>query len=178
MIPNLTSWKVILILAIVFLSFVLYFFPSHLSQINEITGYDVIPLDKRFSYTKLKVYKLLSDMGQEGRKINIFITGVIDMIYPLIYATLFVALQLKLTSSFSNKKIKRIIIFPIIVMLLDYIENFGFLSMLTNFPNLSESQVNTNSIITSFKWIFVLITVSSVLILTVYNMYSKLKKNI
>lgn len=153
------------------------YFPLYQSQINEIAGHSITSLDGRFSYTKMEVDKAFNDMEEDGRKINLFITGLIDMIYPIIYGTLFFLLLIKLTSSFSNGKIKLICFFPLLAVLFDYLENFGILKMLNEFPEITKTQVILNSTLTSSKWIFILITIVSILILIIYNLFNR-KRNL
>jgi cytochrome bd-type quinol oxidase subunit 2 len=169
MTEKIASWKIIILLGIFICIVNLYIFPLYQSQINEIAGYSIRPLDVQFSYTKMDVDKAFNDMEQNGRKINLITTGVIDMIYPIIYGCLFFLLLVKLTRSFSNKKIQLIFFFPMLGVLFDYSENFGILKMLNQFPEITQTQVSINSALTSSKWIFILITIVVILILIILN---------
>ncbi|MEA2104425.1 MAG: hypothetical protein U9P79_07285 [Candidatus Cloacimonadota bacterium] len=173
MIEKITSWKIIILLGIFIFIVNFYIFPLYQSQINEIAGYSIRPLDVQFSYTKIDVDKAFNDMGQNGRKINLITTGFIDMIYSIIYGCLFFLLLVKLTRSFSNRKIQLIFFFPMLGVLFDYLENFGILKMLNQFPEITQSQVNINSALTSSKWIFILITIVLILILIILNLFNR-----
>lgn len=173
MTKKIASWIIIILLAISVFIVNLYIFPLYQSQINEIAGYSISPLDVQFSYTKTDIDKAFNDMGQEGRKINRITTGVIDMIYPVIYGCLLFLVLVKLTRSFSNRKIQLILIFPMLGVLFDYLENFGILKMLNQFPDITKTQVAINSAFTSSKWIVILITIGLILIIITRNLFLK-----
>jgi len=151
----------------------LYIFPIYQAKINEIAGYRITSLDGRFSYTKAEVDKVFNDMGIEGRKVNQFVSGVVDMIYPLVYGLLFFLVLTKLTNSFSNHKIKLVCLVPMIAILFDYLENFGVLIMLNEYPEITKNQVTINSILTSTKWGFVLIAFISTLVLGIFKLFNR-----
>ncbi len=150
---------------IISLALMLYYFPSYQKQLNDIVGYDFKIFDLHFSYSKAELYKVYDDMGEEGRAINIFISGKLDIFYPLAYGIFFILIILGLAKNYLNKKIRLLYFVPITVIILDFIENFGFLKLLYQFPNISEEQVNFNSTITSMKWLFVFATLLVIFIL-------------
>ncbi len=170
-IEKIVNWKAISILAIIFLFFTLYLFPTYQAEINNISNYDVLLLDGRFSYTKIEVLKIFEIMGGEGRKIYRLIAGFIDMIYPIVYGLLFSLLLIKTANN--NSKLKLAYIIPLIAVLFDYIENIGILTMLNNYPTLSSSEVNSYALATSLKWVFIFLTLLLIFILSVSKFFSK-----
>lgn len=178
-IKTIANWKTISILGAILLFFFLYLFPKYHAKINDSSGQEVETLDVRFTYTKIDVDKTFELMGTEGRKTYKFISACIDMIYPIVYGLLFLVVLLKLNKENSNRKLKLVYLFPLFVVLLDYTENVGILHMLNRYPSISEFQVNFNSLITSLKWIFVLITILLILVLSVSNFTKayKIKRN-
>lgn len=175
MIKKIVSWKVILLLTIVFLTFTLYIFPLYGAKINISEG-EFNSLDARLCYSFAQVEELFTAMGEEGRATNQFISGVIDMIYPLVYGALFVLLLIKLTSNLVYKNIKWIISLPILVVIVDYLENFSVLQLLRNFPSITIEQVALASSFTTVKFVFISMTLWAVLLLGVYHLVKKLKQ--
>lgn len=172
-IEKIANWKMIIVLAVVFLFFMLYLFPTYQAEINDIAGYEIQLLDGRFSYTKTVVTKAFEAMGGEGRKMYQFIVGFIDMIYPVVYGCLFFLLLVKLTKRNLSSRLKLIYFIPLMAVLFDYIENIGILKMLNNYPSIPESQVNINSLATSMKWIFVLLSLLPVFVLSISKLFTK-----
>ncbi len=168
-----SNWITILFLGLLFLFFMSYLFPSYQSELNDIAGKKVQVLDTRFSYTKNEVLQLFKDFKIDGREKVKFVSGVVDMIYPIIYGIFLFLLMTKLTSRFSNKKLKIIIFLPLIGMLFDYVENFSILNMLNSYPNISKTQVFVSSSATSFKWLFLYTSILLILVLTVIKVLKK-----
>ncbi len=167
---KLANYNFIIILFAAFLVFMLYLFPTHQAEISEIIEHKFISFDERFSYTQSDVLSTLEVIGKEGRKKYSFISGVIDMVYPIIYGLLFFLLLFKLINPIDNSKIKWILITPIIAVLFDYLENFSVLHLINIYPNISDSQVLFSSFCTSTKWILIAITLLLIINLIIFNL--------
>ena len=167
---------IIIPLAVIFLFFMLYLFPAHQNEINDVIGKEFQSLDARFFYSKSDVMLAFEEIGEYGRKKYMFISGYIDMVYPLVYGMLFSLLLLRLTRKLPTKKMKWVCYVPLIAVLFDYIENVGVLKMLDSYPMVSESLVNLTSFATSGKWIFVLISILFLTGLGVFGL-TRNKKN-
>ncbi len=169
-----SNWMTILFLGLIFLFFMFFIFPSYQSELNDIAGKKIQVLDTRFSYIKKDVLQLFKDLKIEGKEKVKFVSGVVDMIYPLIYGILLFLLMTKVTSYFSNKRLKIICLLPLIGMLFDYVENFSILNMLNSYPVISDTQVFISSSATSLKWLFLY---TSILLIFVLIMIKLLKKD-
>ena len=170
-----SSWIIIILLGLTFLFFMMFLFPSFQSEVNDIAGKEVKSLDARLTYTKSDVLQLFETVESEGRGKMEFISGVIDMVYPLIYGILFFLLITKLTNSFSSNKWKTIRFFPLIGMLFDYVENFSVLNMLSSYPSISETLVLISSSATSLKWLFINISLLLIIILAIMKIFKRIK---
>ncbi|PID33228.1 hypothetical protein CR969_01815 [Candidatus Saccharibacteria bacterium] len=147
------SWWLIIVLASTFLFITLYAFPSFQAEFNQIAGTEIKSLDTRLWYSQQDILALFQILQEDGRdKLRLF-SGVVDMIYPLVYGALFFLLLKKLAGSFSTKKswLKYVCFLPIIAAVFDYIENINILIMLDTFPNISSTQVMLGSAATSLK---------------------------
>ncbi len=168
--------KIVILLVAFFVIFSAYVFPLYQKQINEIARKDVTLLDTRLSYTQPEVIELFTDMGTEGREINRFVSGVVDMVYPIVYGLLFMALLANLTYPFSNRQVKWLRFLPLIIMLFDYSENLGVLRMLSDYPELTADQVRLNSMLTTSKWMFTLLTVTLTIVLGINRLIKRKHK--
>ena len=106
------------------------------------TGYDV-------NY----VSELFSSLGEIGRDIYLTNQIPVDMIYPLFFALTYCLLL----AYFLNKLDKLhspftyLCLLPIIAGMADYMENFGIVIMLKNYPDLKEVIVNTTNTFSIIK---------------------------
>ncbi len=161
---HLTSWKMIAALAVVFLFFMLYLFPTFQADFNQIAGVKVKSLDTRLSYSANDVLALFEALGERGRDKLLVFSGFADMIYPLVYGSMFYLPLRKLTGP-SGSRLRLLSYLPLATVVFDYIENVSILIMLSGFPAISETQVLIGSAATSLKWGFLGLTVASVVAL-------------
>ena len=147
-----SNWKFILPS---FLAFIvcLYLFQVNQAKINEITGTESPIVDLRKDYDKAEIHDFFSQLKQEGRQIHTEVTGILDMIFPLAYGSFFILLSAfflkKIIPSQSNWIFLALI--PVLLMIVDYVENFNTLAMLDAFPDLDAQKVANASQITSLK---------------------------
>ncbi len=169
------DWWLIVVLALAFLFMALYVFPSFQAEFNQIAGAEVKSPDTRLWYSGEDALGLFQTLQQTGRdKLGLF-SGVIDMIYPLVYGALFFLLLRKLTSSLSAKKswLKYICYLPIIAAVFDYIENINILIMLGTFPNISSAQAILGSAATILKWTFLAFTLLAALAMLIKHLVNR-----
>ncbi|MEM6801012.1 MAG: hypothetical protein AAF696_06380 [Bacteroidota bacterium] len=147
-----SSWKFILPAFIAFITCT-YLFQPYQTQINAITGKESPIVDLRKNYDKAEIQDFFSSMGEEGRQIHKKVTGILDMIYPWAYGSFFILL-----SAFFLRKISPpnshwiyLAFFPVLLMIIDYVENFNTLAMLEAFPDLDAQSVTEASQITAIK---------------------------
>ncbi len=132
-------------------------------------------LDARGSYNISDVTQLFDDMGKEGMDIYSFVSGEIDMIYPLVYALLFFLIIIALTKRFNGKWLSLSFI-PFVAMLFDYLENFNVLKLMNNHPNFTEEEVQLASTFTQLKWGAILITLLTIVIFLIILGIKKIVK--
>ncbi len=167
---DLSNFKIIIVLTVILLFFILYLFPSYSSKLNDIAKQEVKVLDVRFSYSKFDVEQVFTLMKEEGRENYKIVVGFIDMIYPIVYGFIILFLLIELNRGNSNRKLKLIYIFPIIVVVLDYIENINILLMLKSYPNIADVNVILCSTATSLKWTFVLVSFTLIILLLIIKL--------
>lgn len=110
-------------------------------------------LDLLSSYTMNDINKLFNTIGEKGiQQYKIFL--IIDTLYILIYSTLSIHTLTYLLNNIGRlgKIIYKLRWFPLVVGLLDMIENTNTLILLKNFPHISEVYANFGSFVTAAKW--------------------------
>lgn len=142
------SGKNILFLSGMLLLFNFVLFPVYIP--NE---QNAEPIDTQFAYTPQKAYQLIGDYGESARKS--YITGelTIDLIYPVIYSLI---LCFILFLIYKNQKI---VLFPFLILIADYFENFGIVTMLYNYPQKLISVAWITSFFSTLKWILIVVTI-------------------
>jgi len=162
MIELLKKWSkpvVIVPFLLLYLFFSFFLFPKYGNQISGIAGEEVKILDYYPKYTKAQVTELFTKIKAEGRDIHRFITGRIDMVYPLIYGPLLMLLiaffMLKLSPKGAG--LSAAFLVPLLLMLTDYAENFTTLQLLSSFPNLDDATVARGSFLANLKLVLLLI---------------------
>ena len=112
------------------------------------------------------VTELFSSLGENGRETYLTNQILVDMIYPLLFG-----LGYCLLLGYFLKKLNKLNIpylylclLPIIAGIADYLENFGIITMLKSYPELTEITVKTTS---SFSLIKSITTSSFFIVLIV-----------
>lgn len=166
---HISNWKLILPLFILFALFTFYIFPEYQERINNLAGETIQPLDTRLSYSTEEVKLLFDKLTEEGRNIYLFITGKIDMIYPLIYGLLFTLLLANLLKKLTRpgSKIILVSLLPLVGMLFDYLENVNIIRLLNSYPTLSEEHVQWGEQVTRLKHGVLFFSVILILVLAV-----------
>ncbi len=132
------SWNYIVILFGLILIFNLVLFP-----LFHTTNKNNSPLDIQFSYSEEKAYNLLEKYTEKER--NEYFVGelTVDFVYPIIYGLFICFLIYKL----SKKTL--LSLFPLLIIISDYLENIGIVIILKYYPHKLTSVVKLTSLFTS-----------------------------
>lgn len=123
--------------------------PKTMEYSNGIKLLDMMPMGYDLNY----VTELFNSLGEIGRKIYLTNQIPVDMVYPLLFGLtycLLLAYFLKKLNKLNTSLIYLCFI-PIIAGIADYLENFGIIAMLKNYPKLTEIAVKTTSSFTLIK---------------------------
>lgn len=152
LLAKIANWKFIIPSLLAFI-YCMYLFQVYGEQLNTLAGEASPIIDVRQNYDAEEIKTFFANIKPEGRQIHEFTTGVVDMIFPFAYGILFILLSAfflkKITSPASKWMYLSLV--PILLMIVDYIENFNTLAMLKAYPNLSEEMVSSASTITGIK---------------------------
>jgi len=144
---NINGSKVLFLFVItnlVYVFMLLVTIPKVMSFSNGMVLLDMMPS----GYSSKYILTLFSTLGKEGREVYLLNQIPIDMIYPVLFGISYCLLLAFVLNKLN--KLHTILFyacfFPIIAGIADYLENFGIIAMLTNYPNISGSiAIMTNS---------------------------------
>jgi hypothetical protein len=159
----LNRWKYILVLFILLLLFSFAIFPFFVSDLGISSASEFSTMYTKLCYDAEWAINYVNQIGQSGRESLIFITQVLDTIYPIIYGLLFVCMFRVLNRG--RRNIKYVYLVPIITVLVDFIENYRMVYMFKNIFLIDEAYVEFTSIFTSTKWILVAVNILIVIII-------------
>ena len=178
---NLSGKK---ILSLFILTNIIYVFmltvtiPKTMGFSNGMKLLDMMPTGYDMNY----VSTLFNALGEKGRETYLTSQIPVDMIYPLLFA-----LTYCLILGYFLKKLNRfytpftiICIIPIIAGIADYLENFGIIFMLKNYPELTENSVKITSSFSLIKSIstsvFFIVLIAMLMILGIRFLKEKLSR--
>ncbi|MDN5352292.1 MAG: hypothetical protein PWQ12_1212, partial [Clostridiales bacterium] len=96
-------------------------------------------LDMKVYYTSDEAYKILDQLGTEGRRVYQGMLTEFDFIFPLLYAlTLSMSAVMILGKLFPNAmRIQKLVLIPLLAVAFDWLENISALVMLANYRKVS-----------------------------------------
>ena len=169
-----SNWKFI-IPALLGFVYCIYLFQVAQRKTNQLAGEEVLMIDMRSNYSLNEINTFFTNIKSEGRQIHKHITGVTDMIFPIAYGILFILLSAfflkKLAGPDSNWMYLSLV--PVLLMILDYMENFNTLELLETYPDLTAEMVDNASNITGLKGILTNISMGLPLILGIVWLVKK-----
>tara|TARA_R100000935_G_scaffold42923_1_gene65312 strand:- start:132510 stop:133082 length:573 start_codon:yes stop_codon:yes gene_type:complete len=176
---NISGKKVLglfILTNVVYLFMLLVTIPKTMGFSNGMKLLDMLPTGYDWNY----VNELFSTLGENGRKTYLTKQIPVDMIYPLLFG-----LTYSLLFAYFLKKLNKLkspftylSLLPIIAGIADYLENFGIITMLNNYPELTEATVsvtNTFSVIKSITTSIFFIALFVILIILGVKSVKKIK---
>jgi hypothetical protein len=123
-------------------------------RIDSYSG-GVGPIDLQTSYTPAQVYAMVAAYGEQGRSFYILFELIGDSLYPLIYGGFFALLLTFLWQRAlpANQAVQKINVLPVILILVDFVENAGIITLLATYPSQLTAVAQITSLFTSLKWI-------------------------
>ena len=136
-----------------------------LERVMGLSILDVLP-----RYDLELVEKSMIGYGEEGRRIYAWASLTLDTLFPICYSTFFAGL----IALFAGKSFLRwLALVPFALGLIDLGENIQIFSMLVQFPDITEYQVNLASYTTSIKHATVITVYSLVAFLAGYALIKR-----
>jgi hypothetical protein len=159
---NLKTWLIALTLYLLTGGVLM---PYGASRISEAAGHPVGILDLQFSYDKERVIEILSDYSERARTLAAIFNATADSFYPVIYALLFIVTVSWIFKNVNGGRayLKVLLVLPILIMLVDYMENSYIISLLNDFPKINDTNVLYGSLFTTTKWSLVFLQLGIIL---------------
>lgn len=171
---NLTTWLIALTLYLLTGGILM---PYGASRISEAAGHPVEILDLQFSYNKERVIEILSSYTERARTLAAIFNATADSFYPVIYTLLFIITICWIFKNVNGGRdyLKVLLVLPIAIMLVDYLENNYIINLLNNFPKINDTDVLYSSLFTTTKWSLVFLQISVILCGLLLLIWQKVK---
>ena len=123
--------------------------PKVMHFANGIKILDMLPAGYDFEYVKT----LLIALGEEGRNAYLFRQIPLDMFYPFLFAISYSLLLVFLLKKLDKTETRWFYLayLPFVAGLSDYAENLGIISLLNQFPAISETTVQITNVFSLVK---------------------------
>lgn len=124
-------------------------------------------LDFRLGYSTETVYSFFEKIGHSGRSLYTLLLQI-DFIFPIIYMTFGVCAISIVLKKYKNTDsiLDGLLLFPVIAMICDWIENSLLLNMLTNYGKTTVDLGTLAATMTALKLILLLFFVGMLLVLS------------
>ena len=123
--------------------------PKTMTFSNGMKLLDIMPT----GYDSEYIISLFEALGDNGRQAYLYGQLPVDMIYPFLFGItycLMIGYFLKKISKL-NSPFFYLCFLPVIAGIADYLENFGIIKMLNNYPELTETTVNVTNTFSVLK---------------------------
>lgn len=123
--------------------------PKTMAFSNEMKLLDMMPT----GYSAEYIRSLFDTLGEKGREVYLFHQIPVDMIYPFLFGISYCLLM----AYFLNKLDKLdssyfyLCILPLLAGFADYLENFGIITLLNTYPDLSPMTMMATNVFTIIK---------------------------
>lgn len=119
------------------------------------------PLDLHFGFTAEEAHQFLNSLSANGRAAYLQVEAIVDIVYPLVYSTLFIlAISYFFKRAFPSDFRYRILnLFPLITLLADFTENGGIISLLVSYPETNNVAASIANFGNYCKWISCIVVI-------------------
>ena len=152
---QLANRKSFALAVIIYLFFGAGVMPWGASKFNKLSGKEVKVVDLQVTgYNLTTANEILADYSPEARVFAGKFGLIADSLYPLAYTWLYlITFAWILKASRPNSTILRFaFVFPLLTMVVDFIENYHIGQLMYSFPEITEQSVATSSLFTQIKW--------------------------
>lgn len=156
LISRLASYRFFLVFFVLLGLFGGLIMPLFESMLINRAGQAVELLDLQFGFAPEAVHGHLTSYGESGRPFYMVLELTADVVYPMVYTLFFsIALFLFYRRSGVAKPVYRLHRLPLIVILLDYLENLSIVALLALYPSEVYWLAVLCSALTVLKWVSV-----------------------
>jgi hypothetical protein len=137
-------------------------------------GYENRGLDSRFWYSPDEARDFLQNIGERGRRIYVATQLTLDIVFPLIYGTLFAALIVHL---YARENAKILVLVPLLTVAADLLENVTTAYLAWQFDGQASPVARGVAIVTAAKsslFALALILIGAGALLAIWRTYRSL----
>ena len=136
---------------------------------------DVRLLDLHPGFTPDDAWQLLERLGPEGRVLYQRVELTLDMIYPVIYSLLLVALLVFFFNRVlpTDSLFRRLALLPFAAAVFDVFENTGIALMIQRFPERFDTLASITSVFGLLKWATIALSILFILAALIAFLFQK-----
>ncbi|WP_198931806.1 hypothetical protein [Labilibacter marinus] len=156
---------------IVYAAMLMYTIPYVMQFSGGIKLLDMMPLGYDINY----ILSLMESLGEDGRINYLVVQLRIDMIYPLLFAVSYSLMMMYLLKQIGKDKsfLFYLCTLPILAGLADYSENFGIITIIKSYPDITTMAAQMTNVFSIVKSMSTsLFFVSLIVVLTVWAIQS------
>ena len=147
-----SNWKTLVGLLILYLLFPLVLLNNAEEKINRLAGKEIGPIDLTFGFDPQRTLQMVEDYGDAARKYYASVELSLDIAFPVVYSLLLAVIMTMLFRRLIRGPVNYINLLPFAVMFFDFLENITIISMLTHYPEQSESMATLCELFKLIKW--------------------------
>lgn len=173
---RIASWKSLVFLLILYVSFPAYFLKNAEETINQKAGKIIGPIDLTVGYNPERTLQMVSAYGNDAR--DYYATGemTVDVVYPLVYALFFGVILALLFRKKAYSPPLWANALPFLMQGFDYLENISIIILLKSFPDVSKGVAIFCEIAKLIKWLLAVATLSLIVYGLIRLVMSKLQE--
>ncbi|MDX9888292.1 MAG: hypothetical protein RBS51_03400 [Anaerovoracaceae bacterium] len=176
MIKKRVQWKWVIVATIIFMVFLILVLPQMAEYSAKVIG-DFGSPDTSLIYSGADLYDMAESYGESGRAAYIKLRWTLDFVWPFVYTLFFVLWTLKLLGYVPRTSwTKHLVIFPLVAMFLDFMENLGATIVMARYPLSSGLIASLTPLMTSAKWLAISASSFIVAALIIATIIKKVKK--
>jgi hypothetical protein len=150
---KLANWKVIIGLIVAFIIIEIAVLPNISARINDYSN-DAGVIDLQLHYSVDKLYEMVEAYGEDGRRFYITFSTTGDVVYPIVYSSLFsLIITLLYRRAFLAQSIMhRLPLLVYLTLVFDLIENACIITVMVSLPNKLTTIAQLSNMFTMAKW--------------------------
>lgn len=160
------SWRTLGIAFVAYMVFPALLLPRAEQAINQFAGKEVGVIDLGIDFDLAKMRQQIADYGDVGRAHYRRTELTLDILYPLAYTVFFsLILSLLMLGLPLESSLRRWNVLPFVMLGFDYLENIFIVTMLSNYPDWSDTTAMLCAVFRLLKWVAFAATVGLILFL-------------
>jgi len=145
--------------------------------IGLLGGLETIPLDLRFWYEPSVVFATFDALGADGRYRYLVGTLTLDVVYPLIYSSMF-AVWLSVLLPQDTRSACALRLLPFAILAADLLENSSIALLLAIYPQHLDILAWSATVFTASKWSLAVVVIANTLALTLKAAWAALARRL